>query len=71
MANVVYCDDSNLCKNNYYYALATEFVTISPLIYRLITQALPTLAPVAFTLHPMPQLPTTTPKLWLPRMLGG
>jgi hypothetical protein len=27
MANVVFCNNSNLCKNNYYYALATEFVT--------------------------------------------
>jgi hypothetical protein len=26
MANIVYCNNSNLCKNNYYYALATEFV---------------------------------------------
>ncbi len=30
MANIVYCDDSNLCKNNYYYALATEFVPNPP-----------------------------------------
>jgi hypothetical protein len=30
MANVVYCDDSNLCKNNYYYALVTEFVPNPP-----------------------------------------
>jgi hypothetical protein len=30
MANVVYCDDSNLCKNNYYYTLATEFVQTPP-----------------------------------------
>jgi hypothetical protein len=26
MANIVYCNKSNLCKNNYDYALATEFV---------------------------------------------
>ncbi len=26
MANIVCCDNSNLSKNNYYYALATEFV---------------------------------------------
>jgi hypothetical protein len=30
MANVVYCNDSNLCKNNYHYALATEFVPNPP-----------------------------------------
>ncbi len=30
MANVVYCNDSNLCENNYYYALVTEFVPNSP-----------------------------------------
>jgi hypothetical protein len=30
MANVVYCNNSNLCKNNYYYALATEFVPNPP-----------------------------------------
>jgi hypothetical protein len=30
MANAVYCNDSNLCKNNYYYALATEFVPNPP-----------------------------------------
>jgi hypothetical protein len=30
MANVVYCDNSNLCKNNYYYALVTEFVPNPP-----------------------------------------
>jgi hypothetical protein len=30
MANVVYCFDSNLCKNKYYYALATEFVPNCP-----------------------------------------
>jgi hypothetical protein len=30
MANVVYWDNSNLCKNNYYYALATEFVPNPP-----------------------------------------
>jgi hypothetical protein len=28
MANIVYCNNSNLCKNNYYHALATEFVPI-------------------------------------------
>jgi hypothetical protein len=27
---VVYCDNSNLCRNNYYYALATEFVLSPP-----------------------------------------
>jgi hypothetical protein len=26
MANLAYIDDSNLCKNNYYHALATEYV---------------------------------------------
>jgi hypothetical protein len=26
MENLVYCDDINLCKNNYYYALASDFV---------------------------------------------
>jgi hypothetical protein len=26
MANIVYCNNSDLCKTNYYYALATEFV---------------------------------------------
>ena len=30
MANVVYCNDSNLCENNYYYALVTEFVPNPP-----------------------------------------
>jgi hypothetical protein len=30
MANVVYCDNLNLRKNNYYYALATEFVPHPP-----------------------------------------
>jgi hypothetical protein len=30
MANVVYCNDSDLCKNCYYYALATEFVPNPP-----------------------------------------
>jgi hypothetical protein len=30
MANIVYCNNSNLCKNNYYYALATEFAPNSP-----------------------------------------
>jgi hypothetical protein len=30
MANVLYCNDSNLCKNNYNYALATEFVSNPP-----------------------------------------
>jgi hypothetical protein len=30
MANVVYCNNSNLCKNNYYHALATEFVPTPP-----------------------------------------
>jgi hypothetical protein len=30
MANVVYWDNSNLHKNNYYYALATEFVPNPP-----------------------------------------
>jgi hypothetical protein len=30
MANVVYCNNSNLCKNNYYYALATEFAPNPP-----------------------------------------
>jgi hypothetical protein len=30
MANVIYCNDSNLCKNNYYYALVTEFVPNLP-----------------------------------------
>ncbi len=65
MANLVYCNDSNLYKNNYYYTLATELVpNLSPL-YRLITQALPTLVPVASTSRPTPQLPTTTPKLRL------
>jgi hypothetical protein len=30
MANVVYCKNSNLCKNIFYYALATEFVPNPP-----------------------------------------
>jgi hypothetical protein len=30
MANVVYCDNSNLYKINYYYALVTEFVPNPP-----------------------------------------
>jgi hypothetical protein len=30
MANIVYCNNSNLCKINYYYALATEFVPNLP-----------------------------------------
>jgi hypothetical protein len=30
MANVVYCNDSNLCKNNYYYTLATGFAPNPP-----------------------------------------
>jgi hypothetical protein len=30
MANIVYCDNSNLCKNNYYYALATKFAPNPP-----------------------------------------
>jgi hypothetical protein len=30
MVNVVYWDNSNLCKKNYYYALATEFVPNPP-----------------------------------------
>jgi hypothetical protein len=30
MANEVYCNNSNLCKDNYYYALATEFVPNPP-----------------------------------------
>jgi hypothetical protein len=30
MANTVYCNNSNLCKNNYYYALATEFAPNPP-----------------------------------------
>ncbi len=30
MANVVYWDNSNLCKNNYCYALATKFVPNPP-----------------------------------------
>jgi hypothetical protein len=30
MAKLVYCNDSNLCENNYYYALATEFVSNPP-----------------------------------------
>ena len=30
MANLVYCNNSNLCKNNYYYALATEFIPHPP-----------------------------------------
>jgi hypothetical protein len=30
MANVVYCNNSNLCKNNSYYALETEFVPNPP-----------------------------------------
>jgi hypothetical protein len=63
MAKVVYCNNSNLCKNNYYYALATEFVPNPPLPYQLITQALPIPAPMGTTLHPMPQLPTITPRL--------
>jgi hypothetical protein len=30
MANLVYCDDSYLCKNNYYYALVTKFIPNPP-----------------------------------------
>jgi hypothetical protein len=30
MANVVYWDNSNLCKSNYYYTLVTEFVPNPP-----------------------------------------
>jgi hypothetical protein len=30
MANLAYIDDSNLCKNNYYHALATEYVPNPP-----------------------------------------
>jgi hypothetical protein len=30
MANVLYCNDSNLCNINYYYALAIEFVPNPP-----------------------------------------
>ncbi len=30
MANLVCCNNSNLCKNNYHYALATEFVPNPP-----------------------------------------
>jgi hypothetical protein len=30
MANVIYCNDSNLCKNNYYYALGTDFFPNPP-----------------------------------------
>jgi hypothetical protein len=30
MANIVYCNNSNLWKNNYYYALVTEFVPNPP-----------------------------------------
>jgi hypothetical protein len=30
MAKIVYCNNSNLCKNNYYYALATDFVPNPP-----------------------------------------
>jgi hypothetical protein len=30
MVNVVYCNDSNLCKNNYYYTLVAEFVPTPP-----------------------------------------
>jgi hypothetical protein len=30
MANIVYCNNSNFCKNNYCYTLATEFVPNPP-----------------------------------------
>jgi hypothetical protein len=30
MANIVYCNNSNLCKNNYYYVLATELAPTPP-----------------------------------------
>jgi hypothetical protein len=30
MANIVYCKNSNLCKNNFNYTLATEFVPNPP-----------------------------------------
>jgi hypothetical protein len=30
MANIVYCNNSNLCKNIHYYTLATEFVPNPP-----------------------------------------
>jgi hypothetical protein len=64
MANVVYWDNSNLCKNNYYYALATEFVPNRPLLhFQLIIQASPILAPMVTTSLSMPQLPTATPRL--------
>jgi hypothetical protein len=63
MANVVYCNNSNLCKNNYHCALATEFVLNPPPRFQLIIQALPIPAPMVTTLRPMPQLPTTTPRL--------
>jgi hypothetical protein len=47
-----------LCKNNYYYTLATEFVSHPPpLCFQLITQALLIPAPMGTTLCPMPQLP--------------
>ena len=61
MANLAVTDDSNLCKNNYYYALASEYVRIPPLIFHLATLALPTLVPAASTSLPTPQLPITTP----------
>ena len=61
MANLVVIDNSNLCKNNYYYALASEYVPNPPLIFHLVTLALPTLAPAASTLLPTPQSPTTIP----------
>jgi hypothetical protein len=63
MANVVYCNDSNLCKNNYYYALATELFLISLLCYQLIMRTLLIPAPISTTSPPMPQLPSKTFRL--------
>ena len=65
MANLAYIDDSNLCKNNYYHALATEYVPNPPptKLPQLITLASPTPVPVDSTLHLMPLSPTTIPRL--------
>jgi hypothetical protein len=58
-ANLVYCNDLNLCKNNYYYALLTELFQLTPQSFRTFTLALLTPAPVTSTLRQAPLSPTT------------
>jgi hypothetical protein len=63
MANLAYIDDSNLCKNNYYHALATEYIPNPPQLPQLITLASLTLVPVDSASHLTPLSPTTIPRL--------